>query len=121
MELWAGAMVGTAIDESERWAVIDEFPDYQVSSNGRFRNRWSGKILSGADHESGYRNIGFTKDGKLHVKLAHRIVAKAFVEQPSELKDEVNHKNKDRQDNRACNLEWLTHRENTKHSKKKTA
>ena len=39
------------------------------------------------------------------------MVATAFVQNPED-KETVNHINEDKADNRACNLEWLTLREN---------
>ena len=44
----------------------------------------------------------------------HRIVATAFCVKPSGC-DEVNHINENKADNRACNLEWCTHRYNSAH------
>jgi hypothetical protein len=41
----------------------------------------------------------------------HRIVAEAFIPNPHG-KREVDHINRDRQDNRAANLQWATKREN---------
>lgn len=44
----------------------------------------------------------------------HRIVARAFCENPNGY-DEVNHKNEIKWDNRAKNLEWCTHIENSQY------
>lgn len=56
------------------------------------------------------------RDGKQETKLAHRMVAEAFLEQPSEEHQVVNHKNKVRTDNRISNLEWSTRSYNAKHA-----
>lgn len=44
----------------------------------------------------------------------HRIVAEAFIPNPNNY-TEVNHINEDKTDNRACNLEWCNHIQNSNH------
>ena len=44
-------------------------------------------------------------------KPVHRIVAEAFIDNPRECR-EVDHINRNRQDNRVENLRWVTHEEN---------
>lgn len=67
---------------------------------------------------SGYRNIGFNVEGKIITKLAHREVAMVFLSKLSEAHNQVNHKNKNKDDNRVSNLEWVTPSENMKHALK---
>ncbi len=88
---------------------------YEVDTDG---NVWSNarrnKIkLTGKIH-NGYRTVLLTVNNKRIYKLVHRLIAESFIPNPNN-KPEVNHKNGNRNDNRACNLEWVTTRENLIH------
>lgn len=74
-------------------------------------------LLEGSINKGGYCVISLTKNKKTAVKLAHRLVAKAFIPNP-ENKPYVNHINGIKTDNRVANLEWVTHLENCQHSAK---
>jgi len=115
-ELFTVEQVPDAFDGQEEWRTVVGFIRYEVSNMGRFRRKATGRILKGCRSETGYWNIGMIRDGKLHTKLAHRVVALAFLERPSEKHTHVNHKNKDRHDFRASNLEWMTPSENQTHA-----
>ena len=47
--------------------------------------------------------------------LVHRLVAEAFIDNPQGY-TEIDHVNRDKSDNRACNLRWCTHSENMRNS-----
>lgn len=50
-------------------------------------------------------------------KTVHRMVASAFVpNDSSDINDVVNHKDGNKMNNHASNLEWTTHAENTNHA-----
>lgn len=51
---------------------------------------------------------------KKHIQ-AHRIVASLYLPTIKN-REEVNHKNGNRNDNRRVNLEWVSHKENIQHS-----
>jgi hypothetical protein len=60
---------------------------------------------------SGYVGLSLSKDGKYENVYIHRLVAKAFIPNPDNL-PEVNHKDENKKNNRADNLEWVTTQEN---------
>lgn len=95
------------------WRPIPTHPQYSISDTGLIRG--PRKMRRPQDHPStdGYLKVHLTKPDKFIT--IHRLVALTFVPNPDS-KVEVNHKNGDRQDNRAENLEWVTHGENMRHA-----
>lgn len=63
---------------------------------------------------SNYDHVKLSKNNVIKRHYIHRMVAESFIENP-ENKTEVNHKNAEKRDNRVCNLEWVTPRENVEH------
>lgn len=61
-----------------------------------------------------YQYVKLCKKGIDTRYLVHRLVAETFIDNPNN-KKEVNHIDGNKQNNRADNLEWCTHKENCKH------
>lgn len=93
-----------------QWRTIAEHPAYEVSDTGEVRH--GERILKQQTDRKGYRRV---KIGRSHLIRVHREVAKAFVPNP-EGKPQVNHKDGDKGNNRADNLEWVTNAENQLHA-----
>jgi hypothetical protein len=94
---------------------------YEVSDLGRVkrvaagRGAIAGKVLADAKHRGGYRTIHLRFNGREDNLLVHRVVAMAFCK-TDDSRTYVNHKNGNRCDNRADNLEWVTMSENHLHA-----
>jgi len=114
----------------EKWADVAGFEGvYQISDLGNIRSlpriidygthkqTHKGRILKPQPNSKGYLRIVLTWDGKREVKFIHRLVAEAFVPNP-ENKPQVNHKDGNKLNNHAANLEWVNNSENQKHGRR---
>lgn len=82
---------------------------YSVSSHGRVYSHITNKELKQNIGSNGYASVElFDADGKSKRICVHRLVATAFLPIPGEDQVQVNHKNEDKLDNKASNLEWCT-------------
>ena len=95
--------------EREQWRDVAGYDGmYQVSDLGRVRSRKSGewKVMKGGKNSRGYLNVILRKNRKIKSITVHRLVANAFIPNNYETKNEINHKNEIKTDNRVDNLEW---------------
>lgn len=102
--------------ETERWVQMEEFPKFDISTFGRFRNRARGSIMVPYKGENGYGKINLNRNGKGFVMLAHRMVAKSFLPNPDS-RPYVDHVDGDRMNCRLANLRWATPSENARNNK----
>lgn len=96
---------------SEIWKDVTGYDvSYQVSSIGRVRSPHGVRSLQ--LRSDGYVMVGLRVGGKIKSPKVHRLVAEAFIG-ARPMGFVTDHKNGDRSDNRAENLQYITHRDNT--------
>jgi hypothetical protein len=102
----------------ETWKDVAGYENkYQVNNFGHIKSLLrKGKILKNSVlSKTGYLCVDLCYNGKITKHTIHRLVAKAFIPNP-ENKEQVNHINGVKKDNRVINLEWSTRSENQLHS-----
>lgn len=106
---------------SEVWKLIPGFNDrYEVSNLGRLRSlTYHGKtrikILHPSPNTKGYVVAGLYEDRVCRSVSLHILVASAFCNRQRANQLQVNHKDLNKQNNRASNLEWNTAKEDGEH------
>lgn len=117
--------------DKERWKDVVGYEGlYQVSNLGRVKSK--DRIIKYSDGRTvhrrsfikrptysngGYPRIGLQVNGKLVMKFVHRLVAEAFISNPNNYPI-VNHKDEDKNNFVASNLEWCDYSYNTSYSNK---
>lgn len=80
---------------------------YEVSNKGRVYSHISKKFMTTNTLRNGYPSVLLSKGKEEVFKFIHRLVAEAFVPNPNNY-PVVNHKDENRTNNAAENLEWCT-------------
>ena len=107
--------------EQEIWTKCVDYPAYEVSTFGNVRNAatrvfMTPKFINSGGYAQVHLRIGIkNKNGKF--ETVHRLVAKAFCENPDpEKKYIVDHIDHNRKNNYYKNLRWVTPKENVLNS-----
>jgi|LGOV01.1.fsa_nt_gb hypothetical protein len=105
----------------EIFKVIEGYEGlYEVSNIGNiksFHKDVRGILMMIQRDKKGYKRIVLTKEKLGTGFLVHRLVAKAFLDNPNN-KPQVNHKDCTQYNNHVNNLEWCTQKENIQHARK---
>ena len=104
----------------EEWCEVLGFDIlFEVSNYGRARTRYSDKEgytkeyreMKPRDNGKGYLCFNLRQRKRQRTVYVHRLVAEAFIKNPLNF-PEINHKDEDKTNNSAENLEWCTHKYN---------
>lgn len=91
------------------------YPNGDILTKTHYGHKGKEAILKPAKDKKGYLRFGLMKEGKLHTKKGHRLVAENYLPNPNNL-PQVNHINGIKTDNRVENLEWCTNMQNVHHA-----
>lgn len=96
------------------WKDIPNFENYQAHPEGEIRNKTTKRVFTTECKK--HRYISLNINGTIIAK--HRLIALAFHDNPANLK-QVNHKDGNKRNNNASNLEWISPSDNVKDSVKR--
>lgn len=113
MEIWKDVTGYDGIYQVSNLGNVRSLPLTRKMKNGVERS-YEGKMLNPSESKDGYLVVDLSVDGKRKTTKIHRMVAEAFVNNPLNL-PVVNHKNENKHDNRASNLEWCSIRYNLRY------
>ena len=101
---------------SEQWAAIDGYTNYQVSWWGRVRNSKTARILKSRVCPNGYVYVNLSNKGIVKTHTIHQLVAREWAPNP-EQKRCVDHIDGIRTNNHWENLRYATHSENQRNKR----
>lgn len=101
----------------EIWKIVENFPNYAVSNQGRVMiiksriKQCLGKIMKAMASWDGYEYVELSNNGYRQKHKIHRLVATAFLgKKPAELV--TNHIDGNKRNNSPSNLEYITDQAN---------
>ena len=114
--------------KTEVWKDIEGYPGYQVSNYGqvrsynkvtssaRFEKRmWKDRIIKQKIGKDKCCRVSLWANGKENTVLVHRLVANEFCGKNIKTNLTVNHKDGNRLNNNADNLEWMSREDNIRY------
>ena len=99
----------------ETMRPIDDYPGYYITEEGDIYSDKYGDLrkLKPSKNSRGYLNMILRKNGKSYNERVHRLVAKTYISNPNN-NPEVDHIDRDKLNNSADNLRWVSRSENLK-------
>jgi hypothetical protein len=112
--------VNVSTELEEKWVECPGYPSYEVSNHGRLKRIRGakhvriGRILKPWKDRKGYWYYSPCEEGKATNRSVHDLVAIAFIG-PKPKSWTVNHKDLNKANNHADNLEYMTNIDNIRH------
>ena len=118
-EIWRDIKGYEGLYEVSNLGQIKSLDRYKYTKGryGIMKTKIKGRLLKPCLNHDGYEEIVLSKDGKSKMYRLHRIVAETFINN-FDNKNQVNHKNGNKLDNKVQNLEWCNCKDNIHHALK---
>lgn len=111
MEIWKDIKGYEGLYQVSDEGTVRSTPRMIKSSRGNAYQYFRGGILKHNLTSTGYHQVQLLKDGKRKTFMVARLVLDAFAP-TDDMTLQANHINENKDDNRLCNLEWTTPKEN---------
>lgn len=99
----------------EKWIPMKEIDTYEISNEGRIRNKKTHRVIKTAVNKKGYEQVCLRKNKQQVTRSVHILVADSFYDGEHEDYD-VNHIDGNKTNNHIGNLEFCTRQENMIHA-----
>ncbi|HCJ14068.1 MAG TPA: hypothetical protein DHV77_02115 [Erysipelotrichaceae bacterium] len=113
-EIWKDINGYNGIYQCSNFGNIRSLDRYITGKDGKKQFR-KGQMIKPILNKNGYLQFALNKDSKREMVYVHIIVAETFLKNP-DCKKVVNHKDGNKQNNNANNLEYTSYSENNKHA-----
>ena len=95
----------------EKWIMIKQNNNYEVSDYGNIRNKKTKRLLKPAISNKGYYLVSLSNKGKTHTYTIHKLVMEHFNRCAFDY-EVINHIDHNKLNNNISNLEYITQKEN---------
>ncbi len=103
------------MNKEEIWKDVVGYEGlYKVSNKGRLYSIKRKRKMNPTISKNGYKRVKLYINGKFKTVFVHRIVAKAFLNNPENY-PVVNHLDENKLNNNVENLQWCTQKQNVNH------
>lgn len=111
IEIWRDIKGFEELYQVSNFGRIKSLEKYVKCNGGSFRIKKE-QILKPGKSKTGYLNVVLRKNNISYTYYVHRLVAEAFLPNPNNWLY-INHKDENKHNNKANNLEWCTKKYNT--------
>ena len=98
--------------DGEIFKQINHFPNYYVSNCGRVFSIKSKQFIGSVNKKIGYKMVTLSEGKRTITTYIHALVMEYFGDPKPNDEYEIDHKDKNKENNSINNLRWVSHQEN---------